>query len=107
MRELIVASQGELHGNAKSLDGHDRNGANGGADGDENERVLLSIHRRYPVNHDGRENSHRKTVAKESWLQSVVEDFVNSLDGLVRRRVENNDDRPEQTHGTTQLAQYA
>lgn len=107
MRELIVASQGELHSNTKSLDGHDRDGANGGANRDKNERILLPVHRCYPVNHYGREDGHCKTVTKEPWLQSVVEEFVNSFDGLVRRRMENNDDRSKQTHGTTQLAQYA
>ena len=53
LSKLIVAPQGKFHGNAKGLDGHDGDGANGRADRDVNERVSLSVHRCYPVDHDG------------------------------------------------------
>lgn len=66
MSELVVAPQCKLQGNAKCLDGHDGDGANGGTDRDIDERVLLSVHRCYPVDHDGREDGHRETVREKS-----------------------------------------
>lgn len=49
--ELIVAGKGELEGNAKSLDGHDGDGADGRANGEVNEGVLLPVDRGDLVNH--------------------------------------------------------
>ena len=59
MRELVIPAQGQFHGNAKRLDGHDGDGADGRADGDVDKRVLLPIHRSYPVDHHGRVDGHR------------------------------------------------
>lgn len=62
MRKLIVMVEGEFQSNAERFDRHDRNGANGRADGDVNQWVLLSVDWGDPVDHDRRENSHRCTV---------------------------------------------
>lgn len=72
MRELVVPAQGQFDGNAKCLDGHDRNGADGRADRDVDERVLLPIHRSYPVNHHGRVDGHCQTIAQEAYNSSAV-----------------------------------
>lgn len=66
LSELVVAPQCELQGNTESLDRHDRDGANSRADRNVNERVLLSVQRSYPVDHDGREDGHGKAIGKES-----------------------------------------
>lgn len=112
MHELVVATNGQLHSDTESLHGHDGDGADGRADRDENERVLLSVHRSDSVNHNCRENGHRQTVEEEAYLSRLAgngglgsnssrertrldgigENPVNSLNGLIRGRMENNND---------------
>lgn len=62
MRELVVATQCELQGNAKALDGHDRYGADGRADADVDHWVLLPVYRRNLVNHDQGEDGHNRDI---------------------------------------------
>lgn len=66
MRELIVTTERQLHGNAKGLDRHNGNRAHGRADGEENQRIFLSMSRRNPVNHDRGEDGYSQTVQKKS-----------------------------------------
>ena len=42
---------------------------------------------------------------RHTWLNRIVEDLINSLDILVRRRVQHNDDSSDQANGTPQFAQ--
>lgn len=62
MRELVVSGKRELQGNAESLDSHDRDRANRGADGQENERVLLSMDGGNLVYHDDRVYGHGNRI---------------------------------------------
>lgn len=71
MGELIVAPEGELQRNAKRLDGHDRDGADSGADRDVYQRVLLSVHGRDAVDHDGGENRDSEAIDEEACLISL------------------------------------
>lgn len=41
---------------------------------------------------------------RRTWLKGIVKDFIDSLDRLVWRRMENDDNGTEQAHGTAQLA---
>lgn len=66
MGELIVAPKRKLHRNAESLDRHDRNRSNGGADRNEDERVLFSVHWRDSVDHECRKYCNGETVEKET-----------------------------------------
>lgn len=59
MNELVIAAECQLERDAESLDRHDRNGADGGADRDVNERVFLAIDWRNPIYHHSRENGNR------------------------------------------------
>lgn len=59
MNELVIAAKCQLERDAESLDRHDGHGADGGADRDINERVLLAIDRRNPIYHHSRENRNR------------------------------------------------
>lgn len=52
MRELVVAREGELKSNSEGLDGHDRDGANGGAYREVDECVFLAVYRSNLVDHE-------------------------------------------------------
>ena len=65
MRELVVTTKGKLQGNAKSLDGHDGDGADGGTDRDKDEGILCAVNRRNSVDHDSRENRNSEAVEKK------------------------------------------
>lgn len=66
MRKLIFAGKCELQRNAESLDRHDGDGADRGADGQVDERVLLAVDRRNLVDHDGCENGNCHAVQEET-----------------------------------------
>lgn len=104
VRELVVAGEGELQRDAEGLDRHDRHGADGAADGEVDERVPAPVFRRDFVNHDGREDGDYSAVEEEARLDGVVEDLVYSADLLVRRSVEDDDDRSDEADGTANLA---
>lgn len=42
-----------------------------------------------------------------TWLDRIVEDLINSLDILIRRGVEHNDDGSDQADGDAQFPQHA
>lgn len=92
MNELVVSLKGELHGDAKRLDRHHRDGADGRADRDEDERVLLAVHWRDAVDHDGREDRDSETVKKKGRFHGVSQEDIDLFHRLVRGRVEDNDD---------------
>ena len=71
MGELVIASEGELECDAKRLDGHDGDGADGRTDRDVYKRVLLSIHRRNSIDHDGGEDCDGQTVKEKALLISL------------------------------------
>lgn len=52
VRKLVVAGKSKLQGDTESLDRHDGDGADGGADGQVNEGVLLSVDWCDLVNHE-------------------------------------------------------
>lgn len=111
MGELIVAAEGELQRNAKRLDGHDRNRADGGADRDVYKRVLLSVHGGDSVDHDGgvdcdseaineepcsvRFHAQDRMSASRTWLERIGKNLVNALNGFVGGRMEDDHDRPK------------
>ena len=64
--ELVVAGKRELEGDAKSLDGHDRDGADSRADGQVDESILLAVDRRNLVDHEDGEADDRDSVEKEA-----------------------------------------
>ena len=63
--ELIVPSKRQLEGDAKGLDGHDRDGADARADAQVDERVLLAVSGRHLVDHDAREYADDKGIQQE------------------------------------------
>lgn len=63
--ELVVAGKRQLEGDAKGLDGHDRDGADGRADAQVDERVLLAVSRRHLVDHDTRERADDEGIQQE------------------------------------------
>lgn len=66
MSELIVARKGELEGDAKSLDGHDRDGADRRTDRQVNDRVLLAVDGSDLVDHNDCEDDDRKGIQKKT-----------------------------------------
>lgn len=62
MGELVVAGKGKLKGNAESLDRHDRDGANGRADRDVDESIVLAVNGGDLIDHDDREYNHSSGV---------------------------------------------
>lgn len=66
VRELVVAGKGELQRDAKGLDRHDGDGADGGADGQVDERALLAVRRGHLVDHDDGEDCNEEHVEEEA-----------------------------------------
>lgn len=63
--KLVVPGKRQLEGDAKGLDGHDRDGADGRADAQVDERVLLAVSRRHLVDHDTREHADDEGIQQE------------------------------------------
>lgn len=82
VNKLVVALKREFHSNAKGLDRHNRDRANGGADGDVDERVLLSVQRSNSIDHHCGEACHGQTVQKEGCakVSSKQKDQAHVLD---------------------------
>ena len=66
MRELVVACESHLEGNAKGLDEHDGDGAGCGADGQVDERVLAAMLGGDLIDHEDGEDGDKETVDKEA-----------------------------------------
>lgn len=64
--ELVVASEGQFHRDTERLDRHDRDGADSRTNRDENQRILLSMHRGNPIDHDSGEDCNDQAVEEES-----------------------------------------
>lgn len=77
VRELVVASKCELQSNAKGLDGHDRDGADGGADGEVDQGVSLAVHGGNSVDHENGKSHDSKGVQKETWSSSSLVSLPN------------------------------
>lgn len=128
MAELVIAGKGKLEGDAKGLGRHDGDGADGGANREIDERILLAVERSNSVNHEDGKGNHGNRVEKEAfeWLSAtasrfggleaggrhtrlhgVVQDLINSLNLLIGWCVQDNDDGANQADGTPQLAQNA
>lgn len=117
MGELVIPAEGELQCDSKRFDRHDGDGANSGADRDVDERVLFPVHRRNPVDHDGRVDRNGEAIDEETCLsvsptnqfrehtrlKRISEDLFNLLDRLIRRRMQDNNNGPKQTHCATQF----
>ena len=69
MGELVVAGKSKLKGDAESLNGHDGDGADSGADGQVNEGVLLAVYWSDLVNHKYSEGDDCDGVEKKSWVK--------------------------------------
>jgi hypothetical protein len=63
--ELVIAGERELEGNAEALDRHDGNAADGGADGEVDHGVALSVDWRDLVDHYGGEDCDKHAVNHE------------------------------------------
>lgn len=91
MGKLIVASKGQLEGNAERFDGHDRNRAHEGADAEVDEWVFLSIDGRYLVDHEHGKRCHGDRVYQEAWanvsIQNCLEEVVANLPYQVVERM--------------------
>lgn len=73
VRELVVASECELKSNAKGLDGHDRDGADGRADGQVDQGVSLAVDGGNSVDHQDGKSHDSKGIQQETWsLSSLV-----------------------------------
>ena len=122
MAELIVAGKCKLKGNTKSLDGHDGDGADGRANGKVNEGILLSVGGCNLVNHkDGKGDDGNGVEQKacvrvstgisvaawrpHTWLNGVMQNLIDSLNFLIWRSMQNNDDGANEANGTSKLAQ--
>lgn len=103
--QLIVAGKGELEGDAEALDAHDGDGSDSATDRDVDERIPLAVSRGDLVDHGDREYGDGETVDEEAGLQGVVQDLVDRLHVLVGGGMQDDDDRPEETERTAQLAQ--
>lgn len=66
VRELVVAGKGQLERNAKGLDGHDGDGADGRADGEVDEGVSLAVDGGDSVDHEDGKRHDRKGVQQEA-----------------------------------------
>lgn len=66
VRELVLARECHLDGEAERLDEHDRDRARGGADGEVDERVLATVFRCDLVDHEAREDSDEEAVEEEA-----------------------------------------
>ena len=60
--ELVVSAQAELQCDTKTFDRHDGDGADRGADADEDHGILLSVDRGNAVDHDDSESRHDSAV---------------------------------------------
>ena len=69
MGELILAGESEFDGDAKSFDGHDRNGSHCRADGYVDKGVLFAVYGTDFVDHHGREYCDQQRVEQKSWHQ--------------------------------------
>lgn len=72
MAELIIAGKCELQGDAKSLDGHDRDGANCGTNGKVDESILFAMHGGDLVNHEHCECDNGSSIKEESWFEVLL-----------------------------------
>lgn len=68
MSELVVAGKGELEGNAESLDRHDGNGSDSGADREVDESVLLAVNGSNLVNHEQRKDDDGQSIDDEAYI---------------------------------------
>lgn len=66
-----MAGKGELQGNAKGLDRHDRDGADGRADEEVDEGALPSVDGSNLVNHDDGEDADGENVEQETWRNTM------------------------------------
>lgn len=66
VRELVVASERELKRNAKGLDGHDRDGTDGRADGQVDQGVSLAVGGGNSVDHEDGKGHDGKGIQKET-----------------------------------------
>ncbi len=69
--KLVMAVKRQLQGNAECLDSHDRDGPDGGADAQVDERVLLAVDRANLVNHDSRKYADAERVDQEPCVIKV------------------------------------
>lgn len=65
-RELVVAAEGELHGDTEALDGHDGDAADGTADAEVDHGVLLAVLGGDSVDHDHRKGRHYYAVEQKA-----------------------------------------
>jgi hypothetical protein len=124
MRELVVARKGHLERQTERLDEHDGHGAGGRANGEVDERVLATILGRDLVNHEDGENGDEEAVEEEAcecpsvlsvalsfqlrtWLNRQIQDLIDRRDLLVRRRMQYDDDRSDETYCASNLSQHA
>lgn len=121
---MVVAGKCELQRNTESLYRHDGDRADGGADGQVNEGVLLSVDWCDLVNHENGEGDDRYGVEQEScnelerrshhqsvsvvltWIQRIVQDLIDRLNLFIWRGMQHNDDCSNQANGASKLAQY-
>lgn len=66
MAELVISGKRELQSNAESLDRHDGNGADGGADGEIDECVVFAVLRRDPIDHEDGKGDDGDSIQEES-----------------------------------------
>lgn len=67
VRKLVLSSKGKLQRDAKSLDRHDRDGANGRANGEVDESILAAVDGGDLVYHDDGENRDSYDVEQEPY----------------------------------------
>lgn len=67
MGELVVASKGQLEGNAERLDGHNRDRSHKGADAEVDEWVLLPVDGGDLVDHEHGKGRHSNRIYQETW----------------------------------------
>lgn len=68
MRELIVPSEGEFHGDTKTFDRHDADRSNGRTDGEIDERVFLPVFWSDGQDHNDGEGRDNKAIKQESYI---------------------------------------
>ena len=109
MSKLVAAVgiQSQLDRDTYTLDCHDGHGPDGAADGQVDERILASVARSNAVDHDSGKDNDQQAINEKTWLDGVIQNLVNRVDFLVRRRVQHNDDCANQAHCATEFAQSA
>lgn len=100
-----MAVYGELDRDTERFNGHDGDRANGGADRDEDERVLLAVPRSDAIDHDRGKDRDSQAVNEEAGAKGICQHLLDLFHRSVGRCVKDDNDGSEKAHGAAQFTQ--